>query len=78
MGDEELETILAGVKDASLRHTLQFGIGLHHAGLNDKDRSLCEKLFVSHKIQVRHRGDAWVRGLGEGPEPASQGTAFAS
>ncbi|CAL9014793.1 unnamed protein product, partial [Prunus brigantina] len=23
-----------------LRHTLQFGIGLHHAGLNDKDRSL--------------------------------------
>ncbi|MEW5302418.1 MAG: hypothetical protein WDW36_005207 [Sanguina aurantia] len=52
MGDEELASVLAGVKDTSLRHTLQFGIGLHHAGLNDKDRSLCEKLFVSHKIQL--------------------------
>ncbi|CAL8177856.1 unnamed protein product [Prunus armeniaca] len=27
----------------NLRHTLQFGIGLHHAGLNDKDRSLVEE-----------------------------------
>ncbi len=31
---------------------LQFGIGLHHAGLNDRDRSLVERLFVECKIQV--------------------------
>ncbi|GAX76248.1 hypothetical protein CEUSTIGMA_g3692.t1 [Chlamydomonas eustigma] len=52
MSDEELEMNLMGVKDANLRHTLQFGIGLHHAGLNDKDRSLVERLFVERKIQV--------------------------
>ncbi|KAL6291569.1 hypothetical protein ACE6H2_009079 [Prunus campanulata] len=36
----------------NLRHTLQFGIGLHHAGLNDKDRSLVEELFANNKIQA--------------------------
>lgn len=32
MPEDELEGLVAGVKDAALRHTLQFGIGLHHAG----------------------------------------------
>ncbi|ONH96622.1 hypothetical protein PRUPE_7G141800 [Prunus persica] len=36
----------------NLRHTLQFGIGLHHVGLNDKDRSMVEELFANNKIQV--------------------------
>ncbi|CAL9008933.1 unnamed protein product, partial [Prunus brigantina] len=36
----------------NLRHTLQFGIGLHHAGLNDKDKSLVEELFANNKIQA--------------------------
>ncbi|CAL2279937.1 unnamed protein product, partial [Prunus armeniaca] len=36
----------------NLRHTLQFGIGLHHAGLNDKDGSLVEELFANNKIQA--------------------------
>ncbi|CAL2236236.1 unnamed protein product [Prunus armeniaca] len=36
----------------NLRHTLQSGIGLHHAGLNDKDRSLVEELFANNKIQA--------------------------
>ncbi|CAL2250747.1 unnamed protein product [Prunus armeniaca] len=36
----------------NLRHSLQFGIGLHHAGLNDKDRSLVEELFANNKIQA--------------------------
>ena len=35
-----------------MRHTLQFGIGLHHAGLNDCDRSISEQLFVEGKIQI--------------------------
>lgn len=52
MSDDELESALSGVRDASLRHTLQFGIGLHHAGLNDGDRKIVEGLFVENKIQV--------------------------
>lgn len=27
-----LQAVLSGVRDASLRHCLQFGVGLHHAG----------------------------------------------
>jgi hypothetical protein len=40
------------VRDASLRHCLQFGVGLHHAGLSEPDRQLVEALFVEQKIQV--------------------------
>lgn len=40
------------MQDSSLRHTLQFGVGLHHAGLSSKDRSLVERLYVDGKIQV--------------------------
>lgn len=43
---------LAEVRDPTLRHTLGFGIGLHHAGLGDADRALVERLFVAQKIQV--------------------------
>ncbi|CAA0836045.1 U5 small nuclear ribonucleoprotein helicase [Striga hermonthica] len=50
--EDSLQMILSQVTDQNLRHTLQFGIGLHHAGLNDKDRSLVEELFANNKIQV--------------------------
>ena len=50
--EEALQMILSQVTDQNLRHTLQFGIGLHHAGLNDKDRSLVEELFANNKIQA--------------------------
>ena len=43
---------LSKVKDPALKHTLQFGIGLHHAGLAPEDRELCEELFAQCKIQV--------------------------
>lgn len=46
------QDILARVRDASLRHCLQFGVGLHHAGLAEADRQVVERLFVSQKIQV--------------------------
>lgn len=46
------EAVVIGVQDESLIHTLQFGIGLHHAGLCDSDRRCCEALFVAGKIQV--------------------------
>ncbi|XP_073143681.1 DExH-box ATP-dependent RNA helicase DExH14 [Henckelia pumila] len=52
MPEEALQMLLSQVADQNLRHTLQFGIGLHHAGLNDKDRSLVEELFANNKIQV--------------------------
>ncbi|KAG6687042.1 hypothetical protein I3842_11G050800 [Carya illinoinensis] len=52
MLEEALQMVLSQITDQNLRHTLQFGIGLHHAGLNDKDRSLVEELFANNKIQV--------------------------
>lgn len=52
MLEEDLQMVLSQVTDQNLRHTLQFGIGLHHAGLNDKDRTLVEELFANNKIQV--------------------------
>lgn len=50
--EEELQMVLVQITDQNLRHTLQFGVGLHHAGLNDKDRSLVEELFANNKIQA--------------------------
>lgn len=44
--------VLSQITDQNLRHTLQFGIGLHHAGLNDHDRSAVEELFMNNKIQA--------------------------
>jgi activating signal cointegrator complex subunit 3 len=52
IADNSLDMVLSQVSDSNLRHTLQFGIGLHHAGLNDRDRSLVEELFSNNKIQV--------------------------
>lgn len=49
---EELEMLLSKVEDKNLKHTLSFGIGLHHAGLNQGDKSICEELFAYTKIQV--------------------------
>ncbi|CAI7914180.1 unnamed protein product, partial [Closterium sp. NIES-54] len=50
--EEEMEAHVAMASSAELKHTLQFGIGLHHAGLTQGDRSLVETLFAERKIQV--------------------------
>lgn len=47
-----MEHLLQGVRDPNLRFTLAFGIGLHHAGLHEKDRKIVEELFVNQKIHV--------------------------
>lgn len=52
MNEEEVGLVATTLKDAALRHTLVFGVGIHHAGLDDHDRSTVEELFVSGKIQV--------------------------
>ena len=50
--EEDLELTLTAVKDSALREALSFGIGLHHAGLVESDRTLTEHLFASNKIQI--------------------------
>lgn len=52
MDEEELESIIKNVKDETLRLSLQFGIGLHHAGLIENDRKISHKLFEKNKIQI--------------------------
>lgn len=52
MPEEELAMVASNIHDESLRLTLGFGIGLHHAGLVDSDRKIVEELFVHCKIQV--------------------------
>eukprot|EP00899_Mesostigma_viride_P021111 jgi/Mesvir1/29000/Mv17769-RA.1 len=50
--EDALAGYLARCRDPNLKHTLQFGIGLHHAGLGEWDRKVVEELFVEGKIQV--------------------------
>lgn len=50
--EEDLELTLSAVKDSALKEALSFGIGLHHAGLVESDRTLAEQLFAANKIQV--------------------------
>uniref|UniRef100_A0A3B3DTQ4 Activating signal cointegrator 1 complex subunit 3 n=1 Tax=Oryzias melastigma TaxID=30732 RepID=A0A3B3DTQ4_ORYME len=50
--EREIEDIIATVRDSNLKLTLAFGIGLHHAGLHERDRKTVEELFVNCKIQV--------------------------
>lgn len=52
MGDDELQSILADVKDDTLKLSLQFGMGLHHAGLVESDRQISHKLFEAGKLQI--------------------------
>lgn len=54
MEEHALEQILAGVKDQNLKLCLAFGVGMHHAGLQERDRNIVEELFVNQKIQVSH------------------------
>uniref|UniRef100_A0A2C9KC69 Activating signal cointegrator 1 complex subunit 3 n=1 Tax=Biomphalaria glabrata TaxID=6526 RepID=A0A2C9KC69_BIOGL len=50
--EEDMEQICGSVKESNLKLTLAFGIGIHHAGLTERDRKVVEELFVNQKIQV--------------------------
>ena len=50
--ESELNFALKKVVESNLKHLLAFGIGIHHAGLPKKDRSLVEDLFREVKIQI--------------------------
>ncbi|MCO5571323.1 hypothetical protein L7F22_025061 [Adiantum nelumboides] len=52
MSEDDIEMLTSQVLDSNLNYTLQFGIGLHHAGLKENDRALVEELFANNKIQV--------------------------
>lgn len=52
IGDEEIQEYISKAKDDTLKLSLQFGIGLHHAGLVESDRQLSHKLFELGKIQI--------------------------
>lgn len=52
MDPEEIHHISELIKDENLKHTIQFGVGMHHAGLTESDRKIVEDLFVKKKIQV--------------------------
>ncbi|GBG84220.1 hypothetical protein CBR_g38192 [Chara braunii] len=58
MEEREIEDTVAQISDTNLKHTIQFGIGLHHAGLSEHDRSLVEDLFARNKIQGTEFYDA--------------------
>ena len=50
--DFQMDHLIESVKDSNLRLTLSFGIGMHHAGLHERDRKTVEELFCNQKIQV--------------------------
>ena len=50
--DEPIEQLLERVENDALKHTLAYGVGIHHAGLKNSDRELVERLFASGKIQI--------------------------
>lgn len=52
LSENEMDQILENIKDSNLKLTLAFGIGLHHAGLHERDRKTVEELFLHRKIQI--------------------------
>ena len=50
--DDYVDSVAEKISDEALRHTITFGIGLHHAGLSSADREIVEKMFLDGKIKV--------------------------
>ena len=63
MAEEELEQVVEILRDNSLQHTIQFGIGLHHAGLTKEDKVFFRRwviyiyiiLYIVYCILYLHR-----------------------
>merc|ERR1719253_1376873 len=52
MDQETLDYHQRRVQDKNLQSFLEFGIGMHHAGLPEPDRRVVEELYLNNKIQV--------------------------
>lgn len=50
--DRYIDAIAASLQDEALKHTITFGIGLHHAGLSSGDRDIVERLYLSGEIRI--------------------------
>mmetsp|Transcript_14889 Transcript_14889/g.36486 ORF Transcript_14889/g.36486 Transcript_14889/m.36486 type:complete len:2187 (-) Transcript_14889:153-6713(-) len=50
--DDYIDSIATSIHDDALRHTITFGIGLHHAGLSSHDRDIVERLYLAGDIRV--------------------------
>ncbi|EDO18799.1 hypothetical protein Kpol_1028p75 [Vanderwaltozyma polyspora DSM 70294] len=50
--DGELQYYISQITDDTLKLSIQFGIGLHHAGLVEKDRDISHQLFQKGKLQI--------------------------
>lgn len=50
--DAETQKYVDMVEDETLKLSLSFGIGCHHAGLSMNDRDICFSLFEQKKIQI--------------------------
>ncbi|KAL7542850.1 hypothetical protein ACHAXR_012148 [Thalassiosira sp. AJA248-18] len=50
--DDYIEAVAQSLNDKVLRHTITFGVGLHHAGLASRDRETVERLYLEGHIQV--------------------------
>lgn len=47
-----IEAVADGIRDEALKHTITFGIGLHHAGLCAEDRDIVENGFLNGELRV--------------------------
>lgn len=52
MSAEEVQRNLQLISDPHLKHCVQFGIGIHHAGLCEGDKALMEDLYRSGRLQI--------------------------
>jgi activating signal cointegrator complex subunit 3 len=52
MTAEEIVHTQGLIGDPHLKHCVQFGIGMHHAGLTEGDRTVIEDLFRSARLQI--------------------------
>ncbi|EAN79402.1 ATP-dependent RNA helicase, putative [Trypanosoma brucei brucei TREU927] len=52
MDVEEVNAYVAKVSDPYVKHCMQFGVGVHHAGLLEGDRTVVESAFLKGKLQV--------------------------
>ena len=50
--DDHIDSLLNRVENEALRHTISFGVGIHHAGLSHNDRELVERMFQANQIQI--------------------------
>ncbi|GET86899.1 ATP-dependent RNA helicase, putative [Leishmania tarentolae] len=52
MDVDQVQKYTSKLDDPYVKHCLQFGVGIHHAGLLEGDRTIVEEAFLSNRIQV--------------------------